>query len=97
MCPSRARKLFKQIKADYEYNPDIFREEDQTTALAKWAIRRYLSEDEQITFKLYAELQSLTETARALGVPRSSVHDKVVRCRKIIKTVMKIYGYEDHH
>lgn len=73
--------LWKEIHADYAYNPSIFCADDARTRAAKWVCENRLDAAERVLVYLYAELGSIRDLAQLLGVARSTLADEIKRIK----------------
>lgn len=73
-------KNFKSILSEYE--PDLLRDEDSIYRL-KAAINNLPDTDKAI-FILYADLKSMSKTAKVLSVSPSTIYINICRIRKAI-------------
>lgn len=81
---SEVLKLVRRMEADYEYNDDIFSEDEPEVAVLKYILTRRLNIAERRILIAYAEIGSLRELSKGLEVSRGSTHKEIVRIRKKI-------------
>lgn len=72
--------------ADYAPNPSVFRKDDARTHRLKEIIAGELSETDRRVILLYAETGSVRETARLLGVSKSTM---ALRVKQIKEDIIK--------
>lgn len=77
-------KSFRDIKADYAWNPDIMSEEDERTARIKEIIDTRLSLADRTIILLYIDCQSYRKLGRRLGVSHMTIRRDCQRIRRII-------------
>lgn len=80
-------EYFSRIREDYEPSADIWGAENERANEVKVAMKRALTEGERNTLILYAELGSLAEVARVLGVSKSTAGNQLTKIRA------KIWAY----
>lgn len=77
----------KAILADYEYNSDIFCEEDEGTIKIKHALTKIPLAD-KIIFCLQADIQSFRKVGNILGISYTTVFNEFKRIRNEIINIM---------
>ena len=77
-------KEFRQIKAEYAYNRDIFSLDDPKVARLKEIIETKLSQVDRTIILLYADCQSFRELGRKMNLSHMTVRKEVIRIRKLI-------------
>lgn len=77
----------KAILADYEYNSDIFCEEDEHTIKIKHALTKIPLAD-KIIFCLQTDIQSFRKTSKILGVSYTTVFNEYKRIKNEIINIM---------
>ncbi len=75
---------FERIIQDYAPVRDIFSEDEHIEYLCKEALAT-LSPTDQRLFILYAELGSIREVARRIGMSQSTLHYRIDKIRKNLK------------
>ena len=78
-------KMYKQVQADYAYDPDVFTKDDPRTAAVKKAISQLPTVDRTIMI-LYTELQSYEELGKVLNCCKATAFQYVKRIRRDILT-----------
>lgn len=81
---SALRDIVAAARSDYEYNPDPMAQDTPRERLAKYALSRLSDADKNLMIA-YAELGSERELGRALGVSRSTIHNKIKAIQAEIK------------
>lgn len=76
-------KEIKEILKEYEYNPDIFNEEDERLSSAKKALGE-ISEADRIIYCLWLDLESSRKVGKILGVSHSTVLKELKRIKNEI-------------
>ena len=77
-------RTYKEIKADYAFDPDIFCPDDERARLAKWIIDNRLSAVDKTIFLLYADLQSYRKLGRRMRLSHVTAGKEVQRIKRII-------------
>lgn len=77
-------RTYKEIKADYAFDPDIFCQDDERARLAKWIIDNRLSAVDKTIFLLYADLQSYRKLGRRMRLSHVTAGKEVQRIKRII-------------
>lgn len=81
---AEAVTLYASLKAEYEYDGDVFCEDADRVRAAKWIIDNRLDEADRIIFRLYTDLQSLQRLAEMLHISKSSAGKEIMRIRNRI-------------
>lgn len=85
ITPSELREIMK----DYEYDPDIFNDEDERSLAVKEAMTK-IPEADKIIMCLYLELGSSRKLGQLLGgVSHSTILKELTRIRKEIFAYME--------
>lgn len=81
----RAIAMYKAIKGEYDFKDSIFRTDSTEMSTLKWIIQYRLTDADKVIIKIYAETQSVRETARLLGMKRATIHNEIRRIQDKIK------------
>lgn len=73
--------IFKAVRPEYEFNPDIFCGDGPKARAVKWVCSNRLEDAERVLMYLYAELGSVRDLAQMLGVARSTLGDEIKRIK----------------
>ena len=76
--------IYRSIRPEYAFNPDIMTEDDERVSRLKWIIDNRLSVADKTIILLYAEIQSYRKLGRLMGLSHMTVRREVVRIKKII-------------
>lgn len=82
-------RLYKKIKDDYSFTPDILNEDDTRVARVKKIMRDELSEVERTILILYMELQSFRKLGEVMGCSHQTMRNEVQRIKD---KIFKSYG-----
>ena len=86
-------KEFRQIKADYRYDPDIMCPDDPRVSRIKEIIDTKLSQVDKTIILLYADCQSYRKLGKKMRLSHMTVRRECLRIKKII---LEEY-YKDEH
>lgn len=75
---------FREIKADYVFDPDIFNEEPDRVRLVKYIMAERLSTVDRTIILLYIEYRSYRKLGQRLGVSHMTARREVLRIKRII-------------
>lgn len=75
---------YKSIKEDYQYNSDIFTQDEERVAKVKYIIDNILSPADKIIILLYADCGSLRKLGQRMGMSHMTLQKQVVRIKNII-------------
>ena len=81
----KAVRSYKEIAADYAFDPDIFAPDDARTRRVKEVIFRQLSPADRIIILLYADCGSVRALGKRLGMSHMTAWKEVRRIREEIK------------
>lgn len=84
-------RTFKDIKADYAFDPDIMNDEDERISRVKEIIDTKLSLADKTIILLYVDCQSYRKLGQRLGVSHTTVRRE---CQRIRRTILKYYKEE---
>lgn len=73
--------------SEYDYNEDIFCEDDERVRSIKRAIAQVISPTDRTIILLYTELGSQRKVGKMLGVSASTVNIQLKRIRKEIRDI----------
>ena len=82
--PEALVRSYKEIKADYAFDPDIFCRDDDRARAVKWIIDNRLSAVDKTIFLLYADLQSYRKLGKRMRISYVTVGREVLRIKAII-------------
>lgn len=82
--PEALVRSYKEIKADYAFDPDIFCPDDDRARVVKWIIDNRLSAVDKTIFLLYADLQSYRKLGKRMRISYVTVGREVLRIKAII-------------
>lgn len=82
--PEALVRSYKEIKADYAFDPDIFCPDDDRARAVKWIIDNRLSAVDKTIFLLYADLQSYRKLGKRMRISYVTVGREVLRIKAII-------------
>ena len=82
--PDKAFRDFKDIEAEYRFNPSIFTEDEDRVAALKYIIDNKLSRVDKTLILIYADCQSYRHMGKRLGFSQTTMWNEVRRIKKII-------------
>ena len=82
--PEALVRTYKEIKADYAYDPDIMCQDDERARLLKWIIDNRLSQVDKTIFLLYTDLQSCRKLGQRMLLSHVTAMKEVNRIKAII-------------
>ena len=82
--PEALVRTYKEIKAEYAFNPDIMVEEDDRARRVKWIIDNRLSQVDKTIFLLYDDLQSCRKLGKRMRLSHVTAMREVNRIKAII-------------
>lgn len=77
-------KTYKEIKAEYAYDPDIMCQDDERARLVKWIIDNRLSQVDKTIFLLYADCQSYRKLGQRMRLSHVTAGREIKRIKQII-------------
>ena len=77
-------KEFREIKAEYAFNPDIMCQDDPRVARLKEIIDTKLSQVDKTIILLYCDCQSLRKLGKMMHLSHMTIRREVIRIKKII-------------
>lgn len=82
---TEALRTFSAIKSEYAYDADVLCMDSHKVRILKWIIETKLDDADKIIIKLYAELGSIRELSKMLGISRSSADKQIDRIQAVIR------------
>lgn len=82
--PEALVRTYKEIKADYAFDPDVFCADDDRARAVKWIIDNRLSAVDKTIFLLYTDLQSCRKLGRRMRISHVTAMREVNRIKAII-------------
>ena len=82
--PENAFREFKDIEADYKFDPSIFTVDEERVASIKYIIDNKLNRVDKTLILLYADCQSFRKMGQRLGFSHTTLRMEIMRIRKII-------------
>lgn len=86
---NRTAEIYRNCKADYEYNGDVMCKDSDRVRRAKYVTSHRISEQDKVVIRLYAELGSLSKLGNAMGVAKSTIRSQVVRIQRQVQKEME--------
>ncbi len=75
---------YRKARAEYQFNPSIFSEDDPLVARIKEIIEKDLSQADRTIILLYAECGSYRKLGQMLGLSHMTARTEIMRIRKEI-------------
>lgn len=99
-----AYREFKDIEADYVFDPSVMNEDESRVRAVKWIIDNKLNRVDKTLILLYADCLSFRKLGKRMGFSHTTLREEITRIKKHIleeyiamQTVWKpIPGYEDY-
>ena len=82
--PENAFRDFKDIEADYAFNPSIFTQDEEKVAAIKYIIDNKLSRVDKTLILIYADCLSFRKMGKRLGFSHTTMRCEVKRIKDII-------------
>lgn len=82
--PEKAYRDFKDIEADYKFDPSIFTQEDDRVAALKYIIDNKLSRVDKTLILIYADCLSFRKMGQRLGFSHTTMRNECKRIKGII-------------
>lgn len=79
-------RTYKDIRADYVFNPDIMNDEPERVRLVKYIVQERLNQVDRTLILLYADCHSYRKLGARLGLSRTTVQAEINRIKKTILT-----------
>ena len=100
--PEALVRTYKEIKADYAYDPDIMCQDDERARAVKWIIDNRLSQVDKTIFLLYTDCQSYRRLGQRMLLSHVTAGREIQRIkaiifqelRKLTETWRDVRGYE---
>ena len=77
-------KEFRQIRQEYDFNPDIFTTDDPKVARLKDIINNRLSQVDRTILLLYVDCQSFRELGKKMNLSHMTARREFLRIKKIV-------------
>lgn len=89
--PDKAFRDFKDIEADYRFDPSIFTEDGERVAALKFIINNKLSRVDKTLILIYADCLSYRKMGQRLGFSHTTMRNEVKRIKcQILEEYKKI-------
>ena len=82
--PENAFREFKDIEADYKFDPSIFTVDEERVASIKYIIDNKLNRVDKTLILLYADCLSFRKLGKRMGFSHTAIRDEIVRIKRII-------------
>ena len=82
--PDNAVRAFKDIEADYAFDPSIFTQDAERVAAVKYIIDNKLSRVDKTIILIYADCLSFRKMGKRLGFSHTTMRCEVKRIKDII-------------
>ena len=82
--PENAFRDFKDIEADYAFDPSIFTQDGDRVAAIKYIIDHKLSRVDKTLILIYADCLSFRKMGKRLGFSHTTLRVEVTRIKRII-------------
>ena len=82
--PDNAVRAFKDIEADYKFDPSIFTEDGDRVAAVKYIIDNKLSRVDKTLILIYADCLSFRKMGKRLGFSHTTMRCEVKRIKELI-------------
>lgn len=82
--PENAFRDFKDIEADYKYDPSIFTGDGERVAAVKYIIDNKLSRVDKTLILIYADCLSFRKMGQRLGFSHTTMRQEVKRIKGLI-------------
>ena len=82
--PENAFREFKDIEADYKFDPSIFTADEERVASIKYIIDNKLNRVDKTLILLYADCLSFRKMGQRLGFSHTTMRQEVKRIKGII-------------
>lgn len=82
--PDKAFRDFKDIEADYRFDPSIFTEDGDRVAALKYIIDNKLSRVDKTLILIYADCLSYRKMGKRLGFSHTTMRNEVQRIKGLI-------------
>lgn len=82
--PENAFRDYKDIEADYRFDPSIFTGDEERVAAVKYIIDNKLSRVDKTLILIYADCLSFRKMGKRLGFSHTTMRGEVTRIKGII-------------
>ena len=82
-------RTYKDIRADYVFNPDIMNDEPERVRLVKYIVQERLNQVDRTLIILYADCQSYRKLGKRLGLSHTTIRGEIVRIKAEIIRIYK--------
>ena len=82
--PENAFRDFKDIEADYKFDPSIFTEDADRVAAIKYIIDKRLNRVDKTLILIYADCLSFRKMGQRLGFSHTTMRNEVKRIKGVI-------------
>ena len=82
--PENAFRDFKDIEADYRFDPSIFTQDGERVAALKYIINNKLSRVDKTLILIYADCMSYRKMGQRLGFSHTTMRNEVKRIKGLI-------------
>lgn len=82
--PENAFRDYKDIEADYRFDPSIFTADGEKVAAIKYIIDNKLTRVDKTLILIYADCLSFRKMGKRLGFSHTTMRGEVTRIKKII-------------
>ena len=82
--PDNAVRAFKDIEADYKFDPSIFTEDGDRVAAVKYIIDNKLSRVDKTLILIYADCLSFRKMGKRLGFSHTTMRQEIKRIKDLI-------------
>ena len=79
-----AYREFKDIEADYVFDPSIFTKDEGRVAAVKWIIDNKLNRVDKTIILLYADCLSFRKLGKRMGFSHTTMREEIKRIKAII-------------
>lgn len=79
-----AYREFKDIEADYVFDPSIFTKDEGRVAAVKWIIDNKLNRVDKTLILLYADCLSFRKLGKRMGFSHTTMREEIKRIKAII-------------
>ena len=82
--PENAFREFKDIEADYKFDPSIFTVDEERVAAIKYIIDNKLNRVDKTLILLYADCLSFRKLGKRMGFSHTTMREEIKRIKAII-------------
>lgn len=80
----QAFREFREIEAEYGFNPSVMSEDDRRVATLKWIIDNKLNRVDKTLILLYADCLSFRKLGKRMGFSHTTMREEIKRIKQII-------------